>query len=103
MTTKETSSGRSVHYVIQIETPQAVNMISEPVRKPIPPIWCLGGNRDLGSGPLMDSRNRPFVPWRVRPRMGILPDSDVSTLGGLNDHRSEERRVGKECRSRWSP
>ena len=20
-----------------------------------------------------------------------------------NDHRSEERRVGKECRSRWSP
>src|ERR1017187_1901500 len=26
--------------------------------------------------------------------------SDVETLG---DHRSEERRVGKECRSRWSP
>ena len=23
-------------------------------------------------------------------------------MGGLN-HRSEERRVGKECRSRWSP
>ena len=21
----------------------------------------------------------------------------------LNGHRSEERRVGKECRSRWSP
>ena len=21
----------------------------------------------------------------------------------LNDFRSEERRVGKECRSRWSP
>ena len=21
----------------------------------------------------------------------------------LNKHRSEERRVGKECRSRWSP
>ena len=21
----------------------------------------------------------------------------------LNPHRSEERRVGKECRSRWSP
>src|SRR3712207_8694576 len=21
----------------------------------------------------------------------------------LTDHRSEERRVGKECRSRWSP
>src|SRR5256885_9932868 len=24
-------------------------------------------------------------------------------LGGLQAHRSEERRVGKECRSRWSP
>ena len=22
---------------------------------------------------------------------------------GMNDRRSEERRVGKECRSRWSP
>ena len=22
---------------------------------------------------------------------------------GINDDRSEERRVGKECRSRWSP
>ena len=25
------------------------------------------------------------------------------TLAYLNVHRSEERRVGKECRSRWSP
>ena len=24
-------------------------------------------------------------------------------LGDLLYHRSEERRVGKECRSRWSP
>ena len=23
--------------------------------------------------------------------------------GGFHDARSEERRVGKECRSRWSP
>ena len=26
-----------------------------------------------------------------------------SLLGGLYHRRSEERRVGKECRSRWSP
>src|SRR3712207_7614477 len=25
------------------------------------------------------------------------------TRYGLSDQRSEERRVGKECRSRWSP
>src|SRR3712207_9365959 len=27
----------------------------------------------------------------------------VSGLGGHSIRRSEERRVGKECRSRWSP
>src|SRR2546430_9347379 len=26
-----------------------------------------------------------------------------SSFLGSNEHRSEERRVGKECRSRWSP
>src|SRR3989449_11171747 len=39
------------------------------------------------------------------------PDRDVKrtvlvrllTLQGINAERSEERRVGKECRSRWSP
>src|SRR2546430_3735965 len=36
-----------------------------------------------------------------------LPDADVVTLDRVvccyPDARSEERRVGKECRSRWSP
>ena len=27
----------------------------------------------------------------------------VSATGGYAEGRSEERRVGKECRSRWSP
>src|SRR3712207_9529229 len=27
----------------------------------------------------------------------------LSTLAALEQERSEERRVGKECRSRWSP
>ena len=29
-------------------------------------------------------------------------DTDNSIQEGIH-HRSEERRVGKECRSRWSP
>ena len=29
--------------------------------------------------------------------------SHIETGIGFFDHRSEERRVGKECRSRWSP
>ena len=30
-------------------------------------------------------------------------DSDLNRLGLYEEYRSEERRVGKECRSRWSP
>src|SRR5437588_1003295 len=30
-------------------------------------------------------------------------DDGFHALGGLVAQRSEERRVGKECRSRWSP
>ena len=39
-----------------------------------------------------------------------IDEEDVKEKIGLNEqyeeyaiHRSEERRVGKECRSRWSP
>src|SRR5256885_15964450 len=35
-----------------------------------------------------------FVPSRL---------SDEAVAGNLSIDRSEERRVGKECRSRWSP
>jgi len=31
------------------------------------------------------------------------PDDDVYALAEPPPPRSEERRVGKECRSRWSP
>ena len=29
--------------------------------------------------------------------------SVIATISGMHSFRSEERRVGKECRSRWSP
>ena len=31
------------------------------------------------------------------------PDFEVISKGAKAGRRSEERRVGKECRSRWSP
>src|SRR5574341_929410 len=34
--------------------------------------------------------------------MGLVPGMSGPTTN-LNTTRSEERRVGKECRSRWSP
>src|SRR5260370_34327878 len=32
-----------------------------------------------------------------------VTDNALKTISSLVDTRSEERRVGKECRSRWSP
>src|SRR5256885_11127110 len=31
------------------------------------------------------------------------PKTQAALLQAMQEHRSEERRVGKECRSRWSP
>ena len=33
----------------------------------------------------------------------IAPHAIKRTIGRIGEMRSEERRVGKECRSRWSP
>ena len=34
---------------------------------------------------------------------GYITIFDGETFNGWRGYRSEERRVGKECRSRWSP
>ena len=36
-------------------------------------------------------------------RKGIYDFRQLGNPSGLSEGRSEERRVGKECRSRWSP
>src|SRR5256885_12776689 len=33
----------------------------------------------------------------------FVTQPDIKTYAALKGKRSEERRVGKECRSRWSP
>ena len=41
--------------------------------------------------------------WTIITNKGFSRD-EVATIDGLGiPDRSEERRVGKECRSRWSP
>ena len=40
----------------------------------------------------------------IAPRAGISVDVDIGEFTCIQEYsRSEERRVGKECRSRWSP
>src|SRR3712207_5378396 len=39
--------------------------------------------------------------WLAEARRILKPNGTLWVIGSY--HRSEERRVGKECRSRWSP
>src|SRR5256885_6776509 len=52
-------------------------------------------------------RSRPFLPPALEPaeQPQQLPLAAVVEPAeqGTSEVRSEERRVGKECRSRWSP
>src|SRR5437773_4323902 len=52
---------------------------------------------------------RSMPPWHVDKTVGIrkfkddisLSDREIATIASWIDGRSEERRVGKECRSGW--
>ena len=56
-----------------------------------------GRNRER-SGPLARLRGR-----RSEARIALILLGLIILPSGLLGFRSEERRVGKECRSRWSP
>src|SRR3989449_8731005 len=50
-----------------------------------------------------ESPDAHLAPVLLRARLAHADRSDLRTAVGARWHRSEERRVGKECRSRWSP
>src|SRR3712207_9086659 len=49
------------------------------------------------------SREVGITPFDERLPADASREDVVSVVERLNADRSEERRVGKECRSRWSP
>src|SRR2546430_17741914 len=51
--------------------------------------------RAIDSSPVIDQRGK---------LLGTVSQNKMNReVGGFGHDRSEERRVGKECRSRWSP
>src|SRR5947209_20377565 len=84
--------------------------------------YCSAGHRDLHSFPTRRSSDLVRALFRSSPRSltdasrplplkwglsGSVPALSLSmaltTVSTAARARSEERRVGKECRSRWSP
>ena len=78
----------------------------------------ISAHTTLGTSPIVhfgtDAQRKRLVPplaaGRVMGGFGLTEESAGSDAGGTRtrairkgDRRSEERRVGKECRSRWSP
>src|SRR2546430_1797891 len=57
-----------------------------------------GGSLSNPSGPT-DGSGLTTVQWTL----GTTPGQQQLVQASLAGTRSEERRVGKECRSRWSP
>src|SRR2546429_3544366 len=50
-----------------------------------------------------DDDTSPQSPFALPDQTPLNVDIVVAGVGGGGMNRSEERRVGKECRSRWSP
>ena len=75
-------------------------------------LFVFTGGQFIGMGLLGEYLGRMYSDVRARPRFFIEKivraepaTSSVSTCNPTSSTstRSEERRVGKECRSRWSP
>ena len=59
------------------------------------------GGKELPSSLALDSPS--VISKLVTPKLATAMNSDMSHVIDDATSRSEERRVGKECRSRWSP
>src|ERR1041384_2839713 len=56
-----------------------------------------------GTGIVVDRQGNVYFVDMVNGVWRVDASGHLTHLPGPGFHRSEERRVGKECRSRWSP
>ena len=52
---------------------------------------------------VFETMSERLVAGLIKSIRAQLPEDPAKYLSLTRPHRSEERRVGKECRSRWSP
>src|SRR2546429_10028948 len=94
----ETSQGNIVVRLLEKEAPKTVANF----------VGLAEGTKEFTSEKTGQKEKRPFydglIFHRVIPQFMIQGGCPQSNgMGGPGYKRSEERRVGKECRSRWSP
>src|SRR5256885_17219576 len=78
-------------------------MIRRPPRSTLFPYTTLFRSGVQGGKTIL-ANDCPSRRWIIRGIPRFSPQSFTKTSGiGAIHIRSEERRVGKECRSRWSP
>ena len=84
-------------YPFGFSSPQATSSI-------IPPLTC-GGSRRVVFCETPPRGKLPFFDFQIITKRSSLSGFSFQPPFGLDTtaYRSEERRVGKECRSRWSP
>src|SRR2546427_1180990 len=67
----------------------------------VPAVAYIDIDPDVGTAAQVRELTGPVLDQELGPWLD--KHDHLLALGGANDDRSEERRVGKECRSRWSP
>src|SRR2546427_13282856 len=89
----------------QVTTPVIAQVREAQMQK-----WVFGVGMSTDTGPRLSVdhiHNRlPWLGWRAVTRMRFdrkNPLISTQWTALPDETRSEERRVGKECRSRWSP
>src|SRR5574341_1176916 len=85
--------------IIQVHPVQDVHLFFEDVVPVSPPHRGVGPEEDPLGGEGADGVAEDLLEGRMT-RREVAP---VVRPRSVHAHRSEERRVGKECRSRWSP
>src|SRR5688572_31289059 len=98
--------GAPLKYVIEIGDRPSLPVEGTDARFPVGRIYCVGRNyadhaREMGHDP---DREPPFFFMKAANSIvdsGATIAYPVGTKDVHHEIRSEERRVGKECRSRW--
>ena len=109
--------GKSTAELSDMQTNQTIDSVVGPLGKPthienFGNVVCVAGG--IGAAPLLpittalkEAGNKIFTIIGARNKELLILEKEFAKISDelilTTDDRSEERRVGKECRSRWSP